>query len=88
MPSFKNYDVVVFCVAHKKFKGINFSQLPIEPHYFDINMVLDNKIKKQLKQKNLKSKLLAMTRTAIITGGAGFIGLHLCRELIKKNLKC
>ena len=42
----------------KKFKGINFSQLPIEPHYFDINMVLDNKIKKQLKQKNFKIKTL------------------------------
>ena len=28
-----------------------------------------------------------MTRTAIITGGAGFIGLHLCRELIKKKFK-
>tara|TARA_B100001093_G_scaffold493813_1_gene536404 strand:- start:653 stop:1615 length:963 start_codon:yes stop_codon:yes gene_type:complete len=28
-----------------------------------------------------------MTKTALITGGAGFIGLHLCRKLLKKNFK-
>ena len=58
LPSFKKYDAVIFCVAHKKFKRINFSQLPKEPHYFDVNMVLDNKTKKYLKQNNFKIKTL------------------------------
>ncbi len=58
LPNFRNYDVVIFSVPHRKFKKISFSKLPKKPYYFDINMVLEDKIKKFLKKNNYKIKIL------------------------------
>jgi UDP-N-acetyl-D-mannosaminuronate dehydrogenase len=58
LPNFRNYDVVIFSVPHRKFKKISFFKLPKKPYYFDINMVLKDKIKKFLKRNNYKIKIL------------------------------
>ena len=58
LPNLNNFDVVIFCVAHKTFNKLKLSKLPKKPHYFDLNMVLNNTNKIFMKQKKLKLKVL------------------------------
>ena len=58
LPNLNNFDVVIFCVAHKTFNKLKLSKLPKKPHYFDLNMVLNNKNKIFMKQKKFKLKVL------------------------------
>lgn len=56
--SLSNYDVVIFCVAHKVYKKLNFQNLSKKPYYFDVNIVLDEKIIKLMREKKYKLKVL------------------------------
>ena len=58
LPNFKNFNVVIFCVAHKNYHKINFKKLPKKPFYFDLNMVFNKKIKTILLKNNYKFKVL------------------------------
>ena len=58
LPNLNNFDVVIFCVAHKTFNKLKLSKLPKKPHYFDLNMVLNNTNKIFMKQKKFKLKVL------------------------------
>lgn len=58
MPNLKNFDLVIFCVAHKAYKKINFKKLPKKPIYIDLNIVFSEKNKKYLRDKKYKVKVL------------------------------
>ena len=58
LPNFKNYDVIIFSVAHTKFKNMRFSNFSKKPYYFDLNLVLSKRIKNFLKKNNYKLKVL------------------------------
>ncbi len=58
IPNLKYFDMVLFCVAHKQYKKINFSKLSKKPMYFDLNLVLNDKNKNILKKNKYKLKVL------------------------------
>ena len=58
LPNLNNFEVIIFCVAHKTFNKLKLSKLPKKPHYFDLNMVLNNTNKIFMKQKKFKLKVL------------------------------
>ena len=58
LPNLKNFQVIIFCVAHKEYKKINFLKISKKPYYFDLNLVLDKKTKYFLRKNNFKLKVL------------------------------
>jgi UDP-N-acetyl-D-mannosaminuronate dehydrogenase len=58
MPKFSKYDIVIFCVNHKKIKDISIQLFSRKPIYFDLNNVIDEKKINFMKKKKFKLFLL------------------------------
>ena len=58
MPSFSKYDIVIFCVNHKKIKDISFLLFSKKPIYFDLNNVIEEKKINLMKKRKFKLFLL------------------------------
>ena len=43
IPKFAQYNLVIFCVKHKKYKNISIKDFSKKTIYFDLNNVLDEK---------------------------------------------
>lgn len=56
--NFSRYEAVVFCVAHKSYKKMNFKNISKKPFYFDLNMVLPWNVKRYMKKNKYKLKVL------------------------------
>jgi len=58
IPKFNKFDLVIFCVNHKKIKDISFKNYSKKPIYFDLNNVLDEKKINLMKKRKFKLFLL------------------------------
>ena len=58
MPSFSKYNIVIFCVKHKKIKDISFQLFSKKPIYFDLNNVIEEKKINLMKKRKFKLFLL------------------------------
>ncbi len=58
LSNFSDYNAVIFCVAHKFYKKLNFNRFSKKPYYFDVNIVFDEKVIKKMKEKKYKIKVL------------------------------
>ena len=58
IPKFNKFDLIIFCVNHKKIKDISFQYYSRKPIYFDLNNVLNEKIIDNMKKRKFKLFLL------------------------------
>ena len=58
IPSFKNFDIIIFSNAHAQIKNISFKQFEKKAYYFDLNNVLSYKIINKFKENKIILKVL------------------------------
>jgi UDP-N-acetyl-D-glucosamine dehydrogenase len=52
--SFKNFDVVIFCVNHENYKRIKLKDFNLKTIFIDLNHVIEKKLEKKIKSKKIK----------------------------------
>ena len=58
IPSFKNFDIIIFSNAHAQIKNISFKQFEKKAYYFDLINVLSYKIINKFKENKIILKVL------------------------------
>ena len=41
-PNFKDYDIILFCIGHDKYKNLNFKAFNKFTYFFDLNYIFSN----------------------------------------------
>ena len=57
---FHNFDAVVFCTSHKKYKNIPLSKFNRKTNFFDLNNMINEKKKYHLIKKRIKIHTLGI----------------------------
>ncbi len=58
IPSFKNFDIIIFSNAHEQIKNISFKQFARKAYYFDLNNVLSFKMISKFRENKIILKVL------------------------------